>query len=108
MVGLGALPPVDAADRIARLVAAELPEGLADADPPAAVNALRHGRSHLFRGDLQGRQPTGGLLRPVADLEPRALHHAAPAGPAPSTAFRKQAICMILSNPHALWADIEP
>ena len=78
MVGLGALPPVDAANRVARLVAAELPEGLADANPPAPMNALRDRGGNLFRRDLQGRQPAGGLLRRVTDLEPGLAHAPVP------------------------------
>ena len=51
---------------VARLVGPELPEGLADADPPPAVHALRHGRGDPLGRDQQRRQAVGQLLGPLA------------------------------------------
>ena len=64
--GARRLAPVDAAGGVARLVGAELPEGLADADPPAAMHALGDGRGDALGGDQQRRQPVGQALGALA------------------------------------------
>ena len=56
---------------IARLILAELPEGLALADAAAAVHALRHGLGDPFGGDQQRRQRRRDLLGPVAQRRRR-------------------------------------
>ena len=63
---LGALAPIDARGRVAGLVLAELPEGLALADPAAAVHPLRDGHGDPLGGDQKRRQNGGGLLGPIA------------------------------------------
>ena len=56
------LAPVDPAGGIALLVGPELPERLADADPAAAMHALRHGRRRRAR-----RRPAAAAAgRPAA------------------------------------------
>jgi hypothetical protein len=64
--GLGRLAPVDPAARIALLIRPELPEGLADADPPPTMHALRHGRRDPLGGHQKRRQPIRQLLGLVA------------------------------------------
>ncbi len=55
---------------VARLVLAELPEGLALTDPAAAVHPLRDRRGDPLGGDQQRRQRGRGLLGPVAQRAP--------------------------------------
>ena len=68
-VGFCRLAPVDARGGLARLVLTELPEGVAGADPPAAMHALLDGGRDPKGGDQQGRQ----ARRQVLGLAPRRL-----------------------------------
>src|SRR6185437_7500563 len=51
-----AFAPIDALRRIAGLILAELPEGLALADAAPAVHALGNRRRHAIGGDQKRRQ----------------------------------------------------
>src|SRR6185503_3017120 len=57
-----ALAPIDALRSVARLILAELPEGLALADAAAAMHALRDRRGDAVGGDKQWRQRSGRLF----------------------------------------------
>src|SRR5271165_3373602 len=63
---LGTLAPIDARCRVALLVLAELPEGLALADAAATMDPLRDGHRDPIGRDKERRQHRSGLLRPIA------------------------------------------
>jgi hypothetical protein len=90
VIRLGGLPPVYGLRRVAHLVVAELPEGLALAHPAPAVNALHHGRRDPLGCDQQRRQGRRQLLGALAQVvgtldwaQGRRLLPADPSGTAP-------------------------
>ena len=72
---LGALAPIDAGCRIARLVLTELPECLALADAAATMHPLRDGHGDPLSGNEKRRQHRSSLLRANAQ---RGRRRAAP------------------------------
>ena len=64
-VGLGRAAPVDALGRIARLVAAELPEGVPTPHPAAAMHPLGYRGGNALRAYEEGGQGRGQPLGPL-------------------------------------------
>jgi hypothetical protein len=77
-IRLGALPPVDAAGRIARQKGPKLPERIALAGPAAAMHALQHGARHPVGGDDERRQGSAERFRPECRGGRRGLSQAGP------------------------------
>src|SRR6185369_8619554 len=76
----GALAPIDTSCGIARLVLAELPEGLALPHPPPAMHSLCDGGGDSLSRDQQRRQNGSRLLRPVAQTGTQRTRSARPPG----------------------------
>ena len=78
----GRISPIGASrcgPRVAGLILAELPEGIAGADAPAAMHALLDGGGDALGGDQQRRQ----ARRQSLGLAPRRLAGSPPTGSQP-------------------------